>query len=214
MKLSRGQTQHLPLLNCFGDHMCGYINKTQIREKYRGILRKYYLGATVASEDHSFLVSIIKNSHKCDEIVGAGIAQITKITHPIYKKECFLIKRIDGSNKIVGFDRLIYSRDMDEVYLAFRFAILQQVYVYRLTHDAENDDDVHHVVPFRRLVHQFLESRGLSLSNIRVKKHPYKLDVWEIVSDDILTAWRTYHKNECDLQLLNKEQHRTYRGDF
>lgn len=186
-------------------------SKTLLREQYRDILHKYQVGESVASDDFQFLMSLINESQDRETLIGPGISQIVKTVHPVYKQNCFFVMRTNGTKQIIGFDRLIFSRDSEEIYNAFRFAILQQVYVYRLTHDAEERDDVHHIVPLRRLIKRFLKTNHLSLSEIKVQKHPTKPDIWVFQSDSIRDAWREFHKHECDLTLISREEHRTIR---
>ncbi|MFA4982580.1 MAG: DUF3223 domain-containing protein [Candidatus Micrarchaeia archaeon] len=184
-----------------------HMTKNRIRVKCKEILDSYDEGEYVSDEDYCFLCAVYTQSQDSKEIFGCGLEKISVTREHTYYNRCFQVHRKDGSVGIYGFMSCIYPRGVEMAYNSFRFAVIRQMFLFGVVNGVTEDEEVNHIIPFRKLVNDFLAQKRLTISNVAIRKHPAKTGVWEIVDTGLMHEWREYHRANAKLEPVSASEH-------
>ncbi len=96
---------------------------------------------------------------------------------------------------------------------AFRCEVSKQISDFRSSHQLISNKNIHvdHIVPFQKLLQDFLEKYNLQWQEIKLEKVPkntmqFKLYRYQIQDRKLAQAWHDFHKKNAELQILSAKE--------
>ena len=99
---------------------------------------------------------------------------------------------------------------------AFRCTIKDQIKEFRKKHNLNQNEEVDHVYPFVKIVHDFMNQLKLTYDDLSAKiRFDERLSNFVLTDDDLAEKFRDFHKKVAELQPLSCEENRNkIQSDF
>jgi hypothetical protein len=193
-----------------------FPTKKAAREALQKILYAYRPGQRVTEEHGLFLADVLFLHPEFEDKAGCGVTHFT-----VEQNEGsvgFWLHRPDGTKTDWSFYSCLDPPTAeDDALKGFRSAVRSQIEDFKteinyaapcpITNRPLLEDDVHidHQVPFRKLVEDFLATRGLALRDVTVVPTIDGQTTTVLADAALRDAWRTYHQTHAVLRAVSAE---------
>ncbi|MDY6804522.1 MAG: hypothetical protein SXA11_12045 [Cyanobacteriota bacterium] len=96
---------------------------------------------------------------------------------------------------------------------AFRCEVSKQISDFRSSHQLISHKNIHvdHIIPFQKLLQDFLAKYNLHWRDIKLEKVPartiqFKFDRYQIKNRKLAKAWQDFHQKNAELQILSAKE--------
>jgi len=170
----------------------------------------------------AFLRDLVSMHPRAEEKTKGEISHFS-IGPDGYGHRCFYLHRTDGTKTDFSFHKCLKGEKGDDLVLgAMRTAIVDQIRAFR---DAQlkagnivrcpfheeiildfDNSHVDHKPPrtFYVLVHEWLESVGISLSEVKISESSDNQTFREMTDSVQLNSWRDFHRSNSQLRLTSR----------
>lgn len=192
------------------------LNETvkQLRQQKNLITEKYQINEALNEEDANFIKSLLSHNYDKSFVKDIKKLLVTKINKSAKTVKSFVAEMKSGKSCNLNLEHCLqkiknsnFDSDVYKIEQAFRKSIEDQIKQFKL----EQADDfafyfvADHVIPFRKLLQQFLQEKNLNYDSIQIyydnQENHYKLR-----NKKLEKKWQKYHKNNAQLQLLTPEE--------
>lgn len=207
-----------------------FPTKTKVIERVKGIIADAPDNKPLCGADYKFMLCLLNRHPDALTKVGVGVEAIFVARNPVWPGERnrgFFVRRTDKTICDFSYRECITPSSKEKkVKAAFRAAIQHQAFAFkqswfdvrkeRLCPDTGRNltflsSHVDHVIPFDRVLRDFLDTEQVRLRDVGLAKHDNLAFEDTLEDEGLCERWIAYHEKHAVLEVVSKESNLSLR---